>query len=722
MDIQEVERGVYRVGKGEESIFLRFYEGYVRVSSSLSRPSSLYSPIIALPSPKEAKVKNERGSICLTSEDIEAKIGEDLALSFSFQGKKTFSSFPFQRKKEGFSHNGEVYGDEVSFPLRDGDHFYGVGDHAGPLDKRNYEVINWNTDYVYAHVEVVKSLYKSFPFFLSKNLDVFWGLFLDNPSKTLFNFGVDCEKCLFSSKEGGMDFYLFFGDVKTIMKNYTSLTGRPPLPARWTLGYHQSRWSYDSEEKVRSIVKGFIDNDLPLSCIHLDIDYMDSFKVFTIDKKKFPNPEKLFSDLSSLGVHVVAILDPGVKKEEGYDVYEEGMKERHFATENGVPYVGKVWPGESLFPSFNDEGCAKWWGEHVKSFAKRGISGIWCDMNEPTSFTGELPGDVSFAGLPSSLAHNIYGDKMAKATYDALDSLGKRPFLITRAAYVGTCRYSTVWTGDNQSIWDHLRLAIPQEISLGLSGMPLVGTDIGGFCGDTTPELLTRWIGLGLFSPLMRNHCPFYNRPQEPWTFTPKVTDDYRKALRLRYRLLPYLYDLAFGNVTAGLPFMRPLFMEFPREERLSTINDEFMEGESLLVSPVVEAGTEKKLVFFPKGKWYDFFSGKLYEEDSIVEAPLGSIPLFAREGSIIPLAEEGEYDLDKSPDVLILKAFLGQGTLTHYEDEGEGKGYENGEYNLIRFTNLNGKVEGTYLHHGYRDYKKIIVEFEGDRKEISIK
>jgi alpha-glucosidase len=708
--------GVYEISQGEKKRFVFFYEpSIVRISEALE-PQNGFSPLTGPLVPREVAFIPEKDGVLFHWDSYELSFGANLRLSLRGKHGVLLEETPFPQNERGsYTLNGEDYVGLVSFRLLPDQHFYGVGDHTGPLDKRNYQLINWNTDYPNAQVETIKSLYKSFPFYLSKKGEDYYGLFLDNPCKTLFDFGVDCTHHFFAYASGQLDFYLFLDEKPLpIIQEWTALTGRTPLPPRWSLGYQQSRWSYGSEAEVRQLAKAFKDHAIPLSAIHLDIDYMDGFRIFTWNKEKFPDPRRLSADLAKEGIHLVTIVDPGIKEDPAYPLYQEAIRLGCVATEKGQPFVGTVWPKESVFPSFNEERTREWWGERLASFVKEnGISGIWCDMNEPTSFLGPLPADVQFGGVSHPLVHNVYGHWMAKATYDALkSSTKKRPFVITRAAYIGTARFSSAWTGDNQSIWDHLRLAIPQQLSLALSGLSFVGTDIGGFCGDTTPELLARWYELGLFSPLMRNHCPFYNRSQEPWTFDEKTLAIAKRYILLRYALLPYLYDAFYQEKEEGSPILRPVFLEDSAPIFVNE-NGEFLWGDSFLAAPVVEAGAQEKIVHFPSGRWFDFFSGAKYEAGtSLVQAPLEALPLFVKEGAIIPLYPSGYTNLDQDCSELILRVFPGQGVYRHYQDAGEGFAEEKGAYNVYEFSHEDEQVKVRLLHQGYPLYKKITVMY----------
>jgi len=608
---------------------------------------------------------------------------------------------------------GLAYTNEHHFALHEDERFYGLGDHIAPLDKREYRFINYNTDYPQAHEEDVLSLYKDFPFFLVKRLSLSFGFYVDNSYAKIFDFGSNEKSYFFASKKGDDNFYFIYGpSPKDVVSEYSRLLGRAPLPQRWTLGNQQSRWSYADEDAVNAVVEGYEKADIPLEAVHLDIDYMEGYRIFTVSSERFPAFAGFIAGLKKKGIKVITIVDPGTKVDPAYSIYQEEIKGGYVATFNGEPYVNAVWPGDSVYPAFNEPKVQAWWADKIATFVKTyGISGIWCDMNEPASFKGPLPDGVVFGKALHEEIHDLYGHYMAKATYDGLRKADtKRPFVITRACFSGTERYSTVWTGDNQSIWSNLRNLVAQEISLGLSAMPFVGSDVGGFGGDCPSELMNRWIEVAVFSPLLRNHSSCGSMYQEPYRYDEKTVANYRKWVYFRYRLVPYIYDLFYEHTQNGLPLIRPLFMEYPLDPSLETVGDEFLFGSSLLVAPVLDAGVRERLTVFPSGKWYPFAGGEPLIGSQKQACPLDECLIYAKEGAIIPLYPSLTKNLDVEPDELILRLFPGNGSFLHYQDNGSDYAYEKGEYNLYLFTNTNGILSLKLLHEGYPKYKKIRV------------
>ena len=625
---------------------------------------------------------------------------------------------------------------EVVKKLEGSEHFYGLGDKTGFLDKRQYDYEMWNTDNPDPQVDNFKALYKSIPFFMALTDSHVYGIFMDNTWKSYFDMGRESEEYYwFGAKGGNLDYYYIAGDsLARVLQNYTYLTGTCPLPQRWTLGYHQSRWGYMTREDVEEVARGMRENDIPCDVLHFDIDYMQDYKVFTWNRGRYDgDPEGYLKSLAERGFKAVTINDPGVKKQEGYEVYDEGVEKGYFAkTPEGEVYINAVWPGDAAFPDFGSPAVRKWWGEKQKFLLDTGVRGIWNDMNEPASFHGPLPETVVFSDEDRKTIHgemhNVYGHLMAKATYEGLKALdGRRPFVITRACYAGSQKYTTAWTGDNHSIWSHIQMLIPQLCNLGLSGMPFVGTDVGGFGSDTTPELLARWVEAGCFSPLFRNHSALGTRPQEPWQFGEEVLDIYRKYVKLRYSWIPYFYDLFYEEERTGAPLMRPLVFHYEKDENARVCNDEFLLGDRILAAPVVNQGAVRRMVYRPEGKWYDYWTREEYTGpvSFVAEAPLDTCPVYVKAGSVIPTMEPRSYVEEKPLDTLILDVYPGKGSWDHYLDNGEDFAYREGKYHHYRFTvEEDGSVSGKILHAGYeKPYERILVRRspEGATEELCL-
>lgn len=629
---------------------------------------------------------------------------------------------------EGHTVSQSVNGDdngyyEVVKSLAADEHLYGLGDKTGYLDKRGYEYDNWNTDNPAPQMENFTKLYKSIPVMYGLKNGYPYGLFFDNPYRSHFDMGKENSNYYFySAIAGNLDYYILGGQtLKDVVTNYTYLTGRVPLPQKWTLGYQQSRWGYSiSQQEVETIADHLKKSKLPCDAIHFDIDYMRGYRVFTWNNEAYQNDPKAFlQNLKQRGIRIVTIIDPGVKKDPDYSVYAEGVKKGYFVkTPDGQVYINKVWPGDSAFPDFGRPEVRNWWAQSTKFLTDIGVAGIWNDMNEPASFDGDIPDNIVFSDqeLKSThqKMHNVYGHNMAKATYEGLKThKGKRPYIITRAAYAGTQKYSTVWTGDNRSLWAHIQMMIPQLCNLGLSGFAFAGTDIGGFGSDTTPELLTRWIEAAIFSPLLRNHSAMGTRHQEPWSFGEPTLSIYRHYLQLRYHLIPYMYDLFAQETKTGLPIMRPLVLNYDDDPRVTDIDNEFMVGNSLLVAPIVEKSQTKRLVYLPAGQWIDFWNHREYTggKDIVVNAPLDKLPLFVQKNAILPWGQQVDHISEEPDDEMTFRVCGDQGHYDHYQDNGMDFNYQKGEFNRYAISVNRNRVSIKLLHQGFKSvYQKIKV------------
>ncbi|MFN3763355.1 MAG: TIM-barrel domain-containing protein, partial [Anaerolineae bacterium] len=491
-----------------------------------------------------------------------------------------------------------------------------------------------------------------------------------------------------------------------LLERFTEETGRHPLFPRWALGYHQCRWSYYPEARVRRLARDFRETyRVPCDGIHLDIHHMDGYRVFTWDPRRFPDPAGLIADLHAQGFKVVTIVDPGVKADRKYRVFQDGLRQGMFCRyPDGRLFIGPVWPGNCAFPDFTDPRVREWWGDLHRGLLAAGVDGIWDDMNEPAIFGEDdatIPGPVRHslegAGGDHRRAHNLYGLNMARATAEGLARLApdRRPFVITRSGWTGVQRYAAHWTADNRSDWASLRQTLPMVLNLGLSGIAFTGSDIGGFEGFATGELFTRWLQMSVFFPFCRAHTYFASPDQEPWSWGEPYLSINRDFIRLRYRLLPYLYTALWGCTQTGLPIVRPLLLAFQDDPTTHALDDEFLCGDALLVAPVLEEGATRRRVYLPAGRWYDFWTDDVYEGPAWVEAeaPPERIPVFVRAGAVVPTGPEMDYVGQRPADPLTLHLYPpaeGQQMVSLlYEDDGETPAYRDGLYRLHRFTLL---------------------------------
>ncbi len=621
---------------------------------------------------------------------------------------------------------------KMSKVVHEGEHFYGMGDKTMHLNLRGRRVSNWAMD-TYGFKKEEDPIYKAIPFYTAIHAGIGYGIFFDNTFKANFDFGSERRSVTSFWAEGGeMNYYFIFGPkLIDVTRRYTQLTGTPELPPLWALGYQQSKWSYYPEEKVKEITDKFRKYCVPCDAIYLDIDYMDGFRCFTWDKSKFPDPKKMVSELNEKGFKTVVIIDPGIKIDEKYQVYQEAIENNYFCRRADGPFMkGKVWPGDCYFPDFTNPKVRKWWSGLFKELIEEiGVRGVWNDMNEPALFEIQgktFPDDVrhDYDGNPCShrKAHNVYGMQMARATFKGVKkhNLGQRPLIITRSAYAGTQRYASAWTGDNIASWEHLWIATMQCQRLSTSGFSFVGSDIGGFIDHPTPELYIRWIQLAVFHPFFRTHSSGDHGEQEPWSFGEEALKTVKKFIEFRYSLLPYIYTAFYQYVTEYTPVLKPISVYDQSDQDTLYRVDEFLMGDHILVCPVLEPNAKSRYVYLPKGKWYHYWSNVLFDggKEISAEASLEEIPIYIREGAVLPFYPVMQYVGEKTVDQLTLKTYFGGENISSYlyEDSGDGYDYEKGIYNRKKFKTQSGadffkmtlKSNGHY-EPSYSTYKLMI-------------
>lgn len=644
------------------------------------------------------------------------------------------------------------YGGNISFCTKktsEKESFFGLGDKTGKLNRKGTRNELWGTD-CYGYSNESDPVYKNIPFYLGLTNNKGYGIFLDNTFRTFFDFGKERKEVTsFWAQGGEMRYYFIYGpNLIDVTKQYTELTGKPKLPPKWTLGYHQSKWSYYPEATVKELAKTFRKLRIPCDVIHLDIDYMDGYRCFTWDKTRFPDPKKMVSELRSQGFKSIVIIDPGIKIDAEYSVYREGVAQDLFCKRmDGDLYKGSVWPGPCHFPDFTNPKARTWWAGLFKGLMDDGIEGIWNDMNEPAAFeTGTFPRDIrhDFDGHPCShrKAHNVYGSLMAKATNEGQQQFigNKRSFTISRSAYAGVQRDSSVWTGDNSSTWEHLIIANIQCQRLAESGISFAGSDVGGFIGSPDGELYTRWIQMAVFHPFFRTHSSGDHGDKEPWVFEAPYTDIIRTFIELRYRLIPYIYSTFWQYASEATPMIRPFHML--RQNNLESYyrEEEFMLGDHLLICPVSKPGISNRKMYLPSGEWFNYWTDeqKSGKQEIIIDTPLDQIPLFVRAGAIIPMQPVMQYVDEFEYDTLVLHVYKGAAKSQLYEDDGKTKDYEIGNSSLKTFrttlsTNeefsINQKVERNFevcysnyqlIFHGFDTIKKIEVENEDVTSEFT--
>ncbi|EOT2913106.1 glycoside hydrolase family 31 protein [Clostridium perfringens] len=607
---------------------------------------------------------------------------------------------------------GNVYISKVNDCLA----YYGLGEKGGDLNKKGCYTENFNTDDPETDDDSI-TYYKTIPFYVALKEEATYGIFFDNSFRSYFDMGKEMgDRIFFGAIGGQIQYYFIPGEnIKEVVKNYTALTGRMEMPPLWSLGYQQCRFSYFSQEEVRELVKTFEEKDIPLDVVYLDIDYMDGFRVMTFKTPNFDDAAGLIGDLKEKGIRTITIIDPGVKVDEEYDVFKRGKEGNHFTKKlDGEMFIGAVWPGDSAFPDFSNKDCREWWKSELKKFiSEHGMDGIWNDMNEPCVFNNDHKTMLETCLHNSDNGviehkefHNRYGFEMSRCSKEAQEELhpNERGFSMTRATYAGGQRYSSVWTGDNMSLWSQMRMSISMNANLGISGFSFVGNDVSGFGLDSSEELFIRWMEMGPFIPIFRNHSNMYTRRQEPWAFGPRAEKIAKKSIELRYELLPYIYDLYYISHKEGLPIFRPMIMEYEKDMNLLNMREQFMLGENMIVAPVLYEGERSKTVYLPKGSWFNYFTMEKLQGGKWYKLPceLDEILVFVKEGAIIPTYNKKFRNVKERPNNILLKVFGENAKGFHYNDDGHTMEYLEGKYTYMDIKVVDGKEELKLINNGY--------------------
>jgi alpha-glucosidase len=618
---------------------------------------------------------------------------------------------PEWRTRPVFGRVKDVEGGEggqraVRVEVAPGTSLYGTGEVAGPLLRNGARTVCYNRD-AWEYDLTDEALYQSHPWVLAVRADgSAFGVLVDTTFRCAIDLTTDIRFTVDPKAEPFAVYVIEREDPLAVVTALAELTGKIQLPPLWALGYQQSRWSYESEQKVDELARQFRARKIPCDVIWFDIDYMDGFRCFTFDTTRFPNPEGLNARLHRQGFKTVWMIDPGIKVDPEYSVYREGAEGRHFLTDlHGKEYHGTVWPGPCGFPDFTSARTRLWWAGLYKDFLARGIDGVWNDMNEPAIFDNEdkeMPADNRHDADPQlggpgphARYHNVYGMLMVHATREGILAARpeKRPFVLTRSNFIGGQRYAATWTGDNSSDWDHLAWSIPMALNLTLSGQPFVGPDIGGFAGNCDGRLFARWMGIGALLPFARGHSIKDSCPHEPWEFGPEVEATCRRAIERRYRLLPYLYTLFRAAAHDGLPIVRPLFFAGPADPALRPVDDSFLLGPDLLVRASVRPDGSTRAPL-PRGTWREFDPAPLDAGGRDPELP----QLLFRAGSIVPIGPVQQFIGEKPLDPLTLIVTPdadGNAAGTLYEDAGDGWEFRDGHF---RLTTFRARTEADHL------------------------
>ncbi|MCI8484867.1 MAG: alpha-glucosidase [Lachnospiraceae bacterium] len=624
-----------------------------------------------------------------------------------------------------------VQRDYLSYSMSPKDKIYGLGENVRGIDKRGWVYESNCTDDP-NHTEGKHSLYGAHNFFVIDGRETF-GVFLDDPGRLTLDFGyTKMDEIRITPEEWNLDLYILEGDtILEIVREFRKLIGRSYIPPRWAFGYGQSRWGYQSEADIRAVVKGYRENQIPLDAVYLDIDYMEEFKDFTVDQERFPDFSAFVEEMKQEHIHLVPIIDAGVKIEEGYQVYEEGVEQDYFCKDQeGKDFAGAVWPGKVHFPDVLNGNARKWFGSKYQFLLDQGIEGFWNDMNEPAIFYSEKNLEqvmkkiksmkyknmdmwevFAFRDLVNGLAnnpedyksfyhkingkpvrhdkvHNLYGFGMTRAAGEAFEEMEpqKRILMFSRASYIGMHRYGGVWMGDNQSWWSHLLLNLKMLPSLNMCGFLYTGADLGGFGDDVTEDLLLRWLALGIFTPLMRNHSALGTREQECYRFT--QTETFRNLIGIRYGLMPYLYSEYMKAALRDEMLFSPLAFVYPKDTHAREVEDQLLLGESIMIAPVYTQNANGRYVYLPEPmklvrmKSVEEIETEVLEKGHYhVEVSLEEIVFFIRPGKIVPYTKSGQFMEEneyQEKDLKFLHFAEGRAEYEWYQDDGYGKDYEN--------------------------------------------
>ena len=577
------------------------------------------------------------------------------------------------------------------YDLNETDMIFGLGETVRGINKRGWIYVSNNSDDP-AHDENKTSLYASQNFLIVDDGKRCFGIFIDNPGSVTFDIGYsDTNVMSIHPEYNDTTFYIINGNSPMeIVRSFRCLTGKSYIPPTWAFGYGQSRWGYKTADDIREVAASYKKLGIPLDMIYMDIDYMQDFKDFTINPDRFPDFENFVKEMKEEGIHLVPIIDAGVKIEDGYDVYEEGKAKGYFCKkEDGTELVAAVWPGKVHFPDFLNDEARRWFGDKYRILTDAGIEGFWNDMNEPAIFYTEdhlkevfsqvkefenkemdIWGFFDFKDVVGSIAnnpedyrrfwhdfngrkvrhdrvHNLYGFYMTRSASEAFERMDpdKKILMFSRASYTGMHRYGGVWTGDNTSRWSHLLMNLQMMPALNMNGFLFSGADIGGFGGNTTEDLMMRWIAFGIFTPLFRNHSALGTRNQELYRFERK--EDFKNLIELRYALIPYIYSEFMKAVNDNGMYMKPLYFEYRNDERCREVEDQLLVGDSIMVAPVYEQNKTGRYVYLPEDmklvrfrSYNDYDTEVLEKGDHYIKAGLNEVPVFIRPGKELPLGK----------------------------------------------------------------------------------
>lgn len=661
----------------------------------------------------------------------------------------------------------------LEYTLFDDDIVYGLGENVRGLNKRGWIYESFCSD-EFSHTPDKKSLYSAHNFIIIYGTKTF-GIFIDSPSKVTFDIGYTARnKLKIISENNNFNLFIIEGNtLQNIVKEFRRLIGRSYIPPKWSFGYGQSRWGYSNEDDVKEVIKSYKDNDIPLDMLYLDIDYMERFKDFTIDKTSFPLFDELVQYCKEQNVKLIPIIDAGIKVEDGYDLYEEGIKNNYFCVDrDGQVFTAAVWPGKVHLPDFMQPEVREWFGEKYKVLTDKGIEGFWNDMNEPALFYSEdglnnaymKAEDLrqknigiyeyfalkdSFSNMSNSIddyknmhqkvngklvshydIHNLYGFNMTRAAYEGLEKInsGKRFLLFSRASMIGAHRFGGVWTGDSASWWEHIEMTIHMLPNLNMCGFLFIGSDTGGFSGNATSDLLIRWNQLSLFTPLYRNHSALGTRDQEAYAFDKETTAIIRNIIKFRYSLTTYLYSEFMKAVKNNDMYFKPLTFEY-EDETSKGVEDQLLVGESLMIAPIYKQNAKGRYVYLPSEMLLcrvnneGTLSFEIYNKGhNFFEYNMEEILFCVKKNKLIPLVNNCNKDINKELDIIAFVEDKAEYYL--YDDDGVTKDYENyRDYSMkIIIQNLNGNYVINIEHGSKCGLEKVnlkIIDIKGQETNV---
>ncbi|NWF89730.1 MAG: DUF5110 domain-containing protein [Ignavibacteriaceae bacterium] len=709
----------------------------VRISKNKIEDDFSYSLIITKPSPANVSVIETTNSIEINTGQIITTIEKRPAFRVIF---RNINRKIINEDMEGEGFGTTFIGEKVSTykKLQDGERFVGLGEVLGGLDKRGMGFTLNNTD-TYKYGDPRLPMYLSIPFYVGIHHQQVYGLFYHNTYKTFFNFGLSTPFTSINAEGGDADyFFIYDKSISKILEHYSFLTGRISLPPLWSLGYHQSRCSYYPQESVKLLAETFRKKNIPIDCIVLDADYLQDYEPFRIDKKRFPDLPGLAKELKELNFEITASVNPGIKIDSTYEAWKDGLKENvYLKYSDGSLFVSEIAPNKNHYVDFTNPKGREWWIDKMKFLPENGIHGYWNDMNEPAVGGSYLPDNLlfDFDGRKANAleAKNVYGFLMARSSYESALKYGKgkRPFILTRSGFAGVQRYSAVWSGDNTAEDDYLLSGVLLNNQLGLSGVPFVGPDLGGYIGDGSTNLFTRWMEVGIFSPFVRNHKGAFTASNEPWAYGEEAEAISKTYIGFRYRLMPYIYSLFYEASKTGMPISRSLCINYPFDNKIYDALYQFESqfGDAFLVVPVTTKESLKK-IYLPKGQWYDLFTEELIdgEKEFYKEVPIHQIPIYVKASSIIPMQTLVQSTKEKPSDTLLIHVYYGKKTneFIYYEDSGEGFDYQNGVFckRIIKFEPAAKKIiitaqEGSYVS-SFKNIKLIFHGFDETLKHLN--